>query len=134
MTRHLSRREQRQLERQSGSPRGRAAPARDRGMNRGESRYAAHLETLRVAGVIARWDYEPMGLRLADRTFYHPDFRVILPDGLIQMHECKGAQTDGEPFVLEKANIKLKVAAELHPFTFFLVWPKKGGGWNVREI
>lgn len=94
-----------------------------------ERRYAQHLEARRMAGQIKRWDFEPVNLRLADRTFWMPDFRVIALDDTEEYHETKG-------FMREDANVKLKVAAKMHPYRFFLVRevPKsKGGGWDLIE-
>ena len=45
-------------------------------MNKAEQRYALHLAGLRQAGQIVRYDFEPVKLRLADRTYYTPDFNV----------------------------------------------------------
>jgi len=93
--------------------------------NAWERQYADHLEAKRVRGEILRWDYEPETLRLADRTTLCPDFRVVLPDGLIEFHEVKG-------FRREDAMIKIKVAAELHPYKFVLVQKVKGC-WQPTE-
>ena len=80
-----------------------ARPVTTRGvMNKTEQRYAFHLAGLRQAGQIARYDFEPVKLRLADRTFYTPDFRVIIPDGTIEFHEVKG-------FWRDDARVKIKV-------------------------
>jgi hypothetical protein len=107
---------------------GRTQPRRDGEMNDYERAYAGALEARRLAGQIARFDFEPEKLRLADRTFYTPDFRVLLPDGAIEFHEVKG-------FWQEDARVKIKVAAEHHPYRFVAVVLKKipkrdGGGWT----
>jgi len=52
--------------------------------NKTEQRYADRLELLRIGDEIHRWDFEPVKLRLADKTYYTPDFRVILNDGTNQ--------------------------------------------------
>lgn len=88
-------------------------------MNGTESRYAGILEIRKRAGHIARYDFQPVKLRLADNTFYTPDFRVILPDGLQEMHEVKG-------FMRDDAAVKIKVAAEQHPYVFKLIREKRG--------
>lgn len=111
--------------------RGRQQPRRDGSMNRMESSYAAHLELLKRAGEIAWYAFEPWKLRLADRTFYSPDFGVMLPDGSIEVHEVKGHWEDD-------ARVKVKVAAEQHwMFTFKAVKAvrkRDGGGWSVVEV
>lgn len=118
----------------SGAVKGRAVVgAVDPHMNRGEAAYAVHLEALRRADLIDSWAFEPGSLRLADRTHYHPDFRVVLPDGLIEFHEVKGRKGDG-PYIKEDAWVKLKAIAAIHPFVFIVVWPLKGGGWGRREV
>ena len=107
------------------------------GMNRSERQYAAHLQEQLLAGRIARWDREPESLRLADNTTYRPDFRVVALDGTVEMHEVKvgGARYYDPAFHHAHRDgwVKLKVAAELHPYSFFLIWPDKGE-WKRREI
>ena len=100
---------------------------RDQGMNKLESSYARHLEAMKSAGHVLWWKYEAVGLRLADRTFYHPDFMVMMADGTLEIHETKG-------FMQEDANVKLKVAACAFPFVFKLVKKHKGGAWDIRTI
>ncbi len=94
-------------------------------MNKTEELYAQHLDRLKAAGEIREWLFEPCGLRLADRTFYHPDFGVLPRDGFYEFHEVKGRMMDD-------ANVKLKVAADRHPFKFILV-RKKGDGWTRED-
>lgn len=104
--------------------RGRTGGRRDGEMNKLERDYAFVLEAKQNRGEIDRWDYEPEKLRLADRTFYSPDFRVVMLDGTIEFHETKG-------FWEEDARVKIKVAAEQHPYKFIAIMRKKGE-W-VRE-
>lgn len=100
---------------------------RDQGMNKLEAAYAQHLDALKHAGTVAWWRYEAVGLRLADRTFYHPDFMVMMADGTLEAHETKG-------FMRDDAAVKLKVAACAFPFVFKLVKKQKGGAWDIRTI
>jgi len=104
-------------------------------MNKAEQRYAQHLELRRhteseVFRIDAYW-FEPVGLRLAKKTFYHPDFMVVLASGLVEFHEVKGHWEDD-------ARVKIKVAANTYPhFRFLAVTArskKDGGGWVVEEI
>ena len=91
-----------------GRPRAKAGRSRQKipgTMNRLEARYAEHLETRRIAGQIAAYWYESMKFRLADKTWYTPDFMVMLADGELQLHETKGG------FVREDAIIKLKITS-----------------------
>lgn len=99
-------------------------------MNKTEQQYEADLRLRQIAGEIAWYRFEATKLRLADNTFYSPDFTVMLSDGHIEQHEVKGFWTDD-------ARVKIKVAAEQHPYKFVAVTakPKKqGGGWNVEEF
>jgi hypothetical protein len=99
-------------------------------MNKLEAEYAEYLEARKKAGEILDYGFERITLKLAKRTSYTPDFDVLLPDGLLEFHETKG-------FWEEDARIKIKVAAQTFPFTFFGVQkkPKKdGGGWAFERF
>ena len=63
-------------------------------MNKTEGRYAEHLLKLKYAGEILWMKFEGVKLRLADNTFYTPDFAVMLANGQLEMHEVKGFWTD----------------------------------------
>lgn len=112
-------------------------------MNGTEQRYADEVLDVRLRhSQILDWAFEPDHLRLADRTFYVPDFRVMLPDGSIEFHEVKGTKrkkkdgvATGEtaPYSRDKGLIKIKVAAETHPYVFRIVWRSKDG-WNSQEV
>lgn len=98
-------------------------------MNKTEQAYGAHLELLRQSGYVAWFKFEGVKLRLADNTFYSPDFAVMLTDGQMQMHEVKGYWQDD-------ARVKIKVAADLYPFEFIAIkakTKKDGGGWS-KEV
>ncbi|WP_221775495.1 DUF1064 domain-containing protein [Sphingobium yanoikuyae] len=98
--------------------------------NRTEANYESTvLQPAMIAGEIVWYRFEGLKLRLADNTFYTPDYAVMRSDGLIEVHEVKGFWTDD-------ARVKIKVAAEQYPFRFIAVraLPKKnGGGWE-REV
>jgi hypothetical protein len=94
--------------------------------NKTEAAYEALLESRRQAGEVAWYRFEGVKLRLADNTFYTPDFAVMLASGLMELHEVKGVWHDD-------ARVKIKVAAQMYPFRFLAVRqkPKKaGGGWE----
>lgn len=59
-------------------------------MNKTETAYAQELELRKRYGEIARYWFEGIKLRLADNTFYTPDFAVMLANGQLEMHEVKG--------------------------------------------
>jgi hypothetical protein len=93
---------------------------RERGtMNKTEEAYSRHLETLRIAGENNGFMFEAMKFRLADNTFYTPDFIVFAADGVIEAHEVKGG------YIFDDAMVKLKVVAELFPFRFYLCQKKR---------
>jgi hypothetical protein len=99
-------------------------------MNKTEASYAASLELRKHAGEIAWYKFEGVKLRLADNTFYSPDFAVMLADGFVELHEVKG-------FWQDDAKVKIKVAADLYPFRFIAVKAKAkkdGGGWAVEDF
>lgn len=95
-------------------------------MNKLEAEYAARLEALKGVGQIADYRFECVKLRLADRTFYTPDFMVLKPDGAFEMHEVKG-------FWEDDARVKIKTAAELFPFKFIAARKQKGA-WVFEEF
>lgn len=110
------------------APTGRGRPPQPASgrMNRTEARYAEHLEARRLAGEIAWYGFEAWRFRLAGRTFYTPDFLVMLADGEIEAHEVKG-------FWEDDARVKIKVAAELHPIAFVAVM-RDGDGWRFERF
>jgi hypothetical protein len=90
-------------------------------MNKTEARYAKHLELSRQVGEIATWRFECLRFKLAEKTYYNPDFMVILPNGLVELHEVKG-------FFEDDARVKIKVVAEMYPeFAFIAVMEGKNG-------
>lgn len=95
-------------------------------MNKTEAAYAQHLELLKHAGEVLWYKFEAIKLRLADNTFYTPDFLVLMSDGYMQVHETKG-------FWRDDARVKIKVAASLYPFRFIAV-KKKGSGWEREDF
>lgn len=104
---------------------------REPDMNKTEAEYAGMLEARRVSGEILWWAFEAMTLKLADNTRYTPDFLVMLADGALEVHETKGG------FIREDGWLKLKVAAGMFPFRFFLCQKqakKAGGGWTIRRV
>ena len=98
--------------------------------NSTEAAYGAELETQRALGVVAWYRFEGIKLRLADNTFYTPDFAVMLTDGSLECHEVKGYWQDD-------AKVKIKVAAEMYPLRFVAVRKrakKDGGGFSIEEF
>lgn len=96
-------------------------------MNGTESAYAKHLEHMKADGLIAWFKFEGMKFRLADNTFYTPDFAVMRSDGAMQLHEVKGYWQDD-------ARVKIKVAADMYPFDFIAIRKGKGGLWELENF
>jgi len=99
-------------------------------MNKTEAAYDITLQGLQSTGEIVWRKFEGIKLRLADNTFYSPDFLVLRADGLLEVHEVKGYWEDD-------ARVKIKVAAAQFPFRFIAVTAiakKHGGGWKVEEF
>ncbi|UQV48123.1 DUF1064 domain-containing protein [Janthinobacterium lividum] len=99
-------------------------------MNKTEAAYAQTLEQRKAAGEVAWFKFEGLKFRLADNTFYTPDFAVLLVGGALEAHEVKGHWQ-------EDARAKIKIAADMYPLRFVAVQalPKKsGGGWKVEEF
>lgn len=94
-------------------------------MNKTEQAYAAHLELLKRTGDIRAFWFEGLKLRLADKTFYSPDFLVLGRNNEVECHEVKG-------FLMDDANVKIKVAAAQYPFRFRLV-RKRGSIWDYKD-
>lgn len=96
-------------------------------MNKTETAYAELLAARRHIGEVLWFRFEGIKLRLADRTFYTPDFAVLVASGALELHEVKG-------FMEEDAAVKLKSAASQYPFVVRLIRRAKGGEWDIREI
>ena len=99
-------------------------------MNKTEAAYAATLDQRRTAGEVAWYKFEGLKFRLADNTFYSPDFAVMMADGALEMHEVKG-------FWQDDARAKIKIAADMYPLRFVAVRvkaKKEGGGWHVEDF
>lgn len=97
-------------------------------MNKTEALYDCVLDAKKHHGEILWYRFEGVKLRLADNTFYTPDFAVMSSDGVMEMHEVKG-------FWRDDARAKIKIAADLYPFRFIAlrVRPKKDGGGFAEE-
>lgn len=98
---------------------------RKRGMNGLESAYARHLDGRKAVGQIDWYEFEPMRLKLADGTYYRPDF-AVLRNGQLEFHETKG-------HMREAARVRLNVAADKFPFVFYLV-RKDRAGFSVNRV
>lgn len=98
--------------------------------NKTEKAYDNELNNRLFLGDILWYKFDGMKFRLADNTFYTPDFAVMLSDGQIEIHEVKG-------FWQDDARVKIKVAADMYPFRFIAVkakTKKSGGGWEIESF
>ncbi len=96
-------------------------------MNRWERRYADEMLTPRkLAGEVSWWAWESIKVRLANRTWYTPDFAVKLVNGELELHEVKG-------FWRDDARVKAKVVAGMYPWRLMIVqWV--GGRWDIQPL
>ncbi len=78
-------------------------------MNQLEQRYANYLDLLKLGDEVRSWRFESLKLRLATRCWYTPDFLIVLPGGLCELHEVKGGHWEDD------ARVKIKVVAEQFP-------------------
>lgn len=100
--------------------------------NRYEQAWREHVQNnVQQSGIF----FEPIKFRLADRTYYTPDYIMLAMDGTIEAHEVKGSwKAPGQ----DDSRVKIKVAAELFPWIKFIAIeakprPKKyGGGWEFK--
>ncbi len=96
-------------------------------MNKTEAAYEQLLFARRHLGEVLFYRFEAHKLRLADNTFYTPDFTVIVADGSTEYHEVKGYWTD-------KARAKTKVAASQHPYRFIAIKRAGRHGWSFEDL
>lgn len=96
-------------------------------MNKTEASYDQVLAARRHLGEILWYRFEGHKLRLADNTFYTPDFAVIVASGALEFHEVKGRWTG-------KARAKTKVAAAQYPHRFIAVKRAGRHGWQFEEM
>ena len=95
-------------------------------MNKTEQAYAERLELLQRAGEVRRYGFQAIKLRLAEKTFYTPDFFVVLEER-IELHEVKG-------FWRDDARVKIKVAAQMFPEFLFIAVKKTKTGWEKEQF
>jgi hypothetical protein len=105
-------------------------------MNKTEQAYTEQLEIQRLAGDVIGWRFESYKLRLADSTWFTPDFVVQLKDGSIELHEVKACRADGSMLIEDDASVKIKVAAEQYPEFQFVLCGRlaRGAGWRIDRL
>lgn len=98
--------------------------------NKTEKAFENYLHLLHKTGEILWFKFESIKLRLADNTFFTVDFFVVNKNNELEAYEVKGSK-----FIFQDdAKVKIKVAAETFPFKFFVVYPQKGGAWEINEV
>ena len=100
-------------------------PKPKRGPNKWETEFASRLQNQQDSGLIVWYQFEGQRFRLADGAWYKPDFVALSHTGELIVYECKG-------FWRESARVRIKVAADRHPFRFIAVTKRRqkdGGGW-----
>lgn len=76
-----------------------------------EANWARYLNWQRDRGLIVSWEFEPETFEFPIKRgsrFYTPDFRVTLPDGMVEYHEIKG-------YMDQRSATKLKRMKKYHP-------------------
>lgn len=95
--------------------------------NKTEQAYDELLSARLQSGEILWYRFEAVKLRLADNTFYTPDFLVITATGTQECHEVKGRWTDD-------ARVKIKVAASQYPFRFIAIRRAGRHDWHIEDL
>ena len=114
-------------------------------MNKTERRLSRVLDDMKDHREIKDWEFEPEKFRMADKTWYSPDFRVTLLDSRNVYIEVKVSKKDGSILWRDDAAVKCKTIAELHPIVLYLaVWgqnrwaitrmPSRKWGWINVDI
>lgn len=93
-------------------------------MNQTEKSFSELLERARQEGVIVKWHFEEITLKIAPNTRYIPDFVAVMPEGRWEIFEIKGHLEDD-------AAVKFKAAAEKFPELGFHMLKKKRGNWET---
>ncbi len=119
----------------------RTAPDRQ---NKTERRFMDQYLLLRkFEGVSVHYEPCQVKYRLADKTWFLPDFAEILADGEINYYDVKAAwkNKDGSysPHCEDDAKVKIKVAAEQHRRWghWIMAWEdgRAGcGAWKTKEF
>ncbi len=101
-------------------------------MNKTEAAYAAELERRKRLGEVVWYGFECIKISIAEgqKCWYTPDFLVLTGgDYCLEIHEVKGSPA----IFTDDAKVKVKVTAATTPFRVKVVYPRRGGGWDVEE-
>lgn len=116
-------------------PRAKGRLRPQKGMNKAETMYAAHLEIQVRAGMVLWYRFEGITLKLGDDCRFTPDFAVMTADGRLELHDTKALwKSTGKVHWEEDARVKLATAAEMYPFRVVAVWREANGSWGCKEF
>jgi len=103
---------------------------RDQGMNKLEAAFSEELDLqVQLGALLWRSTHEPMKLRLADKTFYTPDFLALDNGYALIVYDVKGG------LFPEHNRVKMKVVAELYPLRFVIVRrPRVEDPWVYEPV
>lgn len=91
-----------------------------------EARFSHVLEDLVDEGRFRRWTYNDRKYRLADKTWYKPDFTIELFDYRNVLVEVKGG------YVTDRDKLRIKLLAEMVSEPFFLAqWTTY---WTITRL
>jgi hypothetical protein len=110
-------------------------------MNRTEAAYARHLEARKHAGEVVWYGFEKVTFKLASDVRFTPDFVALMADGQLICLEVKGTTTKTSsagvkskaPYFRDDARAKIRIAAELIPMAFVVVY-LVAGEWVEEEV
>lgn len=105
----------------------RTSPPTPRTMNGTEQAYRDVLTVRKLAGEIVEFYYEDALLRVGHDCRYLGDFLLLMADGSLEVHECKG-------WKWAKNMVKLRAAAAKFWWLKFRLVEKVKGGWELTEI
>lgn len=93
-------------------------------MNKTEQKYSWILEGLKRTGIVRRWEFQGIRLKLADGAWYRPDFLLWKCDDTMECIETKGG------FIREAALVRYKVARGQYPIFRFRMLQYKEKTWS----
>lgn len=97
--------------------------------NKWEETYAYGLVLEHRAGLIKRWGYEVMTLKLAKGKYHRPDFTIWHLDGSIEQAAVKGYHKN-----LRDSLTIIKWACKEHPWFRFTINRRDGSAWSKELV
>ena len=82
---------------------------------------------LKLDSTVARAEFEAIKFRLAEGTYYTPDWWVVRIDGHMEIHETKG-------HMREAARVRLRACAALYPEFLFVLVTKSNERWITEDM